>query len=210
MLALFALASPPGLREHGCSRRMPVLPIILEQSARWYVFAGPLAGVLLVVSGGALWFAWRRGLANSKSSTLVALLATVAIATWALILPLGWELRLDRDGISLKAPFDPAAESGRIAWKDLKEIRFGTHNSVAAVEFVSGRGQVVVLDTLQQVPPSFWPTLITVVEANAPAYQFRPSAADWLDRAHKASQPVESAWMLQGYVARDGAGNELK
>lgn len=189
---------------------MPVLPIVLEQSTRWYVFAGPLAAVLLLVSGSALWFAWRRGLANSKSSTLVALLATVVIAAWALILPIGWELRLDRDGVSLKAPFDPAAQGGRIAWKDLKEIRFGTHNTVAAVEFVSDRGQIVVLDTLQQVPPSFWPTLVKVVEASAPAFLFRPSAADWLEQARKASLPVEGAWMLQGYVVRDGDGKELK
>ena len=189
---------------------MPVLPIVLEQSARWYGFAGPLAGVLLLVSGVSLWFAWRRGLATMKSSTLVALLATVVIAGWALILPVGWELRLDRDGVSLRAPFDPAAQAGRIAWKDLKEIRFGTRNSVAAVEFVSSQGEVVALDTLEQVPPSFWPTLVKVVEANAPAFQFRPSTAGWLDQARKASRPVPDAWMLQGYVARDGAGNELK
>jgi hypothetical protein len=190
---------------------MPVLPIVLEQSARWYSFAGPIAGILLLVAGTALWFAWRRGLSNMKSSNFVALVATVLIAAWALVFPLGWELRLDKDGISFSAPFDPMASTGRIPWRDLKDARFGTRDAgVPTLEFVGGGSQKLVLDTLEEVPPAFWAALVAVVEANAPGFRFQPTAEAWLAQARQKSTPAGAPMMLQGYVARDGAGNALK
>jgi hypothetical protein len=187
---------------------MPALPLLLEQSSRWYSFAGPLAGVLLLVAGIALWFGWRRGLANMKSSNLVALLATVAIALWALVLPLGWEFRLDKDGVALSAPFDPMADKGRIAWRDLKAAQFGARDGVPTLEFLSDKGKIT-LDTLEQVPAAFWPAMAATIEANAPA-ALKPNAAEWLAQAKQKAAPLSGQMMLQGYVAKDGSGNELK
>lgn len=187
---------------------MPVLPLILEHSARWYSFAGPIAGILLLVAGIALWFGWRRGLANMKSSNLVALMATFVIAIWALVLPVGWEFRLDKEGVALSAPFDPMADKGRIAWRDLQTAQFGARDAVPTLEFLSDKGKLT-LDTLEQVPASFWPALVTTIEANAPT-ALKPNAAEWLAQAKQKAAPLSGQMMLQGYVAKDGAGNELK
>lgn len=187
---------------------MPVLPLILVQSSRWYTFAGPIAGILLVVASIALWFAWRRGLANMKSSNLVALMATYAIALWALLLPVGWEFKLDKEGVALSAPFDPMADKGRIVWRDLKEARFGARDGVPTLEFVWDKGKIT-LDTLEQVPAAFWPAMAATIEANAPA-ALKPNAAEWLAQAKQKAAPLSGQMMLQGYVAKDVSGKELK
>lgn len=187
---------------------MPVLPLVLEQSSRWYSFAGPLAGILLLVGSIALWFAWRRGLANMKSSNLVALTATYVIAIWALLQPVGWEFRLDKDGVALSAPFDPMADKGRIAWRDLRVAQFGARDGVPTLEFLGDKTKIT-LDALEQLPAAFWPAIVATIEANAPD-ALKPSAAEWLAQARQKAAPLGGQMMLQGYVARDGAGNELK
>ena len=187
---------------------MPDLPLLLEPSSRWYSFAGPIAGILLLVAGIALWFGSRRGLANMKSSNLVALMATFVIALWALLLPVGWEFRVDKDGVALSAPFDPMADKGRIAWRDLKAAQFGARDGVPTLEFLADKGKITI-DTLEQIPASFWPAMVATIEANAPN-ALKPNAAEWLAQAKQKAAPLTGQMMLQGYVARDGSGNELK
>ena len=97
---------------------MPILPIVLEQSARWYSFAGPIAGILLlVVTVG--FFGWMYTSGDwtpdeRKRLYVIGVLFLAAALFWSVFEQAGSSLNLftdrhvDRGGVPTTYTYHPA------------------------------------------------------------------------------------------------------
>ena len=190
------------------------LPLVLDQTARWCFFYGTLAAVIFYIVGADFVKARRW-----KSSLPLAYVATVgpllAFFTWTTLLPLGWQLRVDGQGVTLHAPMEFWADRGTIAWGDLREVRIGStwgtrSGSFPTLEFVGSDGTVLVLKALNAVPSAYWPALAAAIEANGPSVALQPDRARGLEelRGLTLSDPSDRA--MVGYVGRDGRGRRLE
>lgn len=186
-----------------------ILPLTLEPTAHWYFLAGPLAALMLGVVGVMLRTSWGSGWKNIPPRSAIACLLLTGLALCLLLQPVGYSFRLDRDGITLRAPFDPLTSSGTIAWSELRDVRLGQvcgRRCSPTVEFVGQSGTVLTLKSLDGVPAAYWPNLVGVIEANAPGFRFQPDPATWLDRVKARAQPEPGSFGGDIYAARDGTG----
>lgn len=165
----------------------PNLPIVIERSMGLDLLFGTILAVLSFALG------WRaiRGLADEeKAGALPALL----LAAFGLVLgaaiairDVGWQFRIEKDGIALHAPFDVTASSTTIAWRDLDSVwvSAGGYRSLSYKLHHRGRqGQEIVLQNAHLLPGRL---LQDVFVANATATQGTASIAAQLEDAAKTA-----------------------
>lgn len=188
------------------------LPLVLEQTSRWYYFAVPLAGLIIVpfAIAAVIDIFRRRG-----SKRLLIGLVGIILPLWFIFSNVGWQFRVDGDGIELRAPANPFEGAGQIAWRDLRAVRFTSRSTRGGssnfVEF-DGGSTTLELGALSGIPKSFWPALIEAVRANAPRAKLEgaDNPEQWLKQADEESQVSWGSLVARRYVARDGHGKELK
>ena len=188
------------------------LPIVIEQTTRWYWFAIPLFGPLTVLFLYMMVMsAFRR-----KAKPFFAALPFALVGLWFILQPLHWQARIDDEGMTIKAPLNPfTGTPGHIAWKNLEKVW------VLSVSHRGGRSYYIEftgpyekfetvkleLQNLHSYPASLWPTLIATIESKAPQAKFMPSKEEWLDRLKVATAPETVPFTtLRGYSVRDGNG----
>lgn len=148
-----------------------MLPLVLEPTWHYLLMAVPLGAPLVGLAAHLAWREWRKGWANFGPGQWFAVALMTGIGTALLIQPLGWQLRCDRDGIALSAPFDLSTTSEEIRWSDLKDLRIGSTGGRAnkpMLRFVGKGGATIDLKVLDGVPAGYWPALAAAIEANAP------------------------------------------
>jgi hypothetical protein len=191
------------------------LPIIIEQTARWYWLAVPMAAVPLAVLVLAIASAIK-GRKMPRLAVLATMLFLGLWGGWFVMAPVDWQTRIDKDGITVRAPFDPLMSTpGHIDWKDLKEIRFGkTSGRGGSSTFIVFEGKDysgLELHNLHNYPASFWAALIAAIESNAPQVKYAPDKRTWLlwlkDSIDPETAPFSS---FRGYTVRDGDGQLLR
>jgi hypothetical protein len=191
------------------------LPLVLEQTARWYFIMGSVAAVIWFVLGRTLLEMRRRQWQDTTPTGIAVVAGLLLFSLVVALVPLGFRLQLDRAGVSLRAPVEFWEQHGTIAWKELSEVRFGStmatrSGSFPTLEFVGHNGKVLELKALNAVPASWWPALAAAIENNAPQVDLRPDRDGWAKRALRIAGPGDSDRALVGYAAHDGAGHELK
>ena len=189
---------------------MNPLPFVLEQTPYYLMLALPIGGSIIGIVSWEMVKAWRGRWGQITPGVGLAYLALLALGAYPLIQPIGWQLRFDRDGIHLSAPFDVFATHGSIAWDDFKGIGFGASygrggTAYPTVEFLSRSGADLTLKSLSGLPGNFWPVLVAAVHSGAPGYEFRPGDEAWIAAAREHAQRPD--WSITGtrYVLRSGA-----
>ncbi|MEI6202142.1 MAG: hypothetical protein WCP68_09345 [Enhydrobacter sp.] len=186
-----------------------MLPLILEQTDRWYYFAVPLGG--LIIAPFVIFTTmdiFRRGF---RAKPLLAALVGVILPTWFIFSNVGWQFRVDREGVELRAPLNPFEGAGRIAWRDLRSMQFvskATKGGSTKMLAFEATDTTLELGALPGVPKSFWPLLIEAVQVNAPQAQLGGAATPerWLTLAGEDSQKSWGVLVARDYVMLDGSG----
>ena len=185
------------------------LPLVLEQTPRWYVFAVPMAVLMYFLVGRAVWGLWRKNWEGLTPYTTMVFVALVLGSIVFVLQPVGWQFRIDRDGLTLRAPMELWTDHGTITWEDLRDIRVGWSSgrggSYPRLELV-GADKVLVLQPLDGVPEGYWPVFAAAVEANAKRFAFLPSRDKWIEQV-MATAHSEGSMPLATYVAHDAAGH---
>ena len=184
-----------------------MLPLVLEQTDRWYYFAVPLGGLIILpfVIFPTI-DVFRRGF---RAKPLLAALVGVILPTWFIFSNVGWQFRLDGEGIELRAPLNPFEGAGRIAWRDLRTVEFVSKStrggSTLMLDFV-GTDTTLELGALPGVPSSFWPLLVEAVRANAPQAKLAGAGTSerWLALAAEDSRKGWGAVVGRAYVVYRG------
>jgi hypothetical protein len=184
-----------------------MLPLVLEPTAHYLITSLPIGGILIGLAGYLVWSVWRAG-SGLRPVQGIACLLMAGLGLSLLVQPIGWRFTADRDGLALKAPYDPFAKRGDIRWPELQSTRFGSTTgrfSYPTVEFV-GSGTVISIFPMDGVPDSYWPALAAVIEANAPGFKFSPDKEHWLADVHSLAHPEKTTMIDWTFTARDGEG----
>ncbi len=189
------------------------LPLVLEPTAHYLLLALPLGGSLIAFGGYLIWQARRLGWSQFGPRQWGACAVMGALGGTLLVQPVGWRFSLDRDGLSLSAPFDLSAKTGEIRWEELQTIRFGWssgRHATPTVEFVGRTGTALAIQVPEGVPDAYWPVLIAVIRNNAPDFRFTPDADRWLANVRAVAEGEYGTLVGWTYTAHDGEGRQIR
>jgi hypothetical protein len=193
------------------------VPITVEQSYRIYLFTGPIA---LLSLWPAVQFLSKRVKSGRwpkiESKAAAAFLALSAFVAVILLEPVGWQFRADDDAVTLRAPIDFSRTAGRIPWSDVSHMRIvlvsGRSSRWRQLEISGVDGSQIELAALEDMPKSFGPAFMAIVERHTPVTALEPDVEGFRTRlsAALASPEGPDHISLVGYVVRDSSGRVMQ
>jgi hypothetical protein len=184
---------------------VPELPIVAEVTNWGAIIMG---AILIVTSMALVRVAWR--LDNQKRIKGVAFaLIPLALGLIPALRDIGWQLRIDQNGIAVRAPFDLFMPSGEIAWPDVTAVDIVTHWQRGAYYRLRIRGQhgaELLIHGAGRMPPQFVGQLQAVVARLAP----QVTGIKNLDRQFQDARENSTWGTLYSYSVRDGRGVLLR
>ena len=184
---------------------MPELPIVAEVY-NWPSYI--LGAILLVIAIAMAWFAWQRLKGHKRVAGFVSVLIPLVLGLILIGRDIGWQLRIDQNGIALRAPFEPLWPSGEIAWSNVTAVEIVTHGNRSPLYGLNIRGQrgvELIIHDAGQLPPQFIALLQTVVAG------FAPHVTDIKELDQQFQYAREhSTSLIYFYSVRDGRGVLLR
>ena len=185
---------------------MPELPIVAEIS-NWGMFI--LGAALIAVAVASVPVAWRLP-GRKRLAGFAGLLIPLVLGLIPLLRDIGWQLRIDQNGIALHGPLEPFWQSGEIAWPDLTDVSIVTYGNRGPHYVLSIRGQrgvELLIASAAHMPPQFIAQLQAVVARFAP----QVTGIKDLDRRFQyAREHSDGDVIYNSYSVRDGRGVRLR